>query len=155
VKIACKEGALKGDNIYTKILIRKFIWLVYVFKNNVLVFIRKLANQRRQRLTIHRLYSHIHVRKSRKEYYCAPLVKASSSKLKLVKSTFQTKALRQLVLTLDQGHLLETLSFCLFFLGSKIRTQAQQVQIRGSIMVTRFWRISEGGGSYRSVMENL
>ena len=50
VKIACKEGASKGDNIYTKIL-RKFIWLVYVFKNSVLVFICKLANQRRQRPT--------------------------------------------------------------------------------------------------------
>ena len=45
MKIACKAGASKGDNIYTKILIRKFIWLVYVFKNNVLVFICKLANQ--------------------------------------------------------------------------------------------------------------
>ena len=75
VKIACKVGASKGDNIYTKML-RKFIWLVYVvFKNSVLVFICKLANQRRQRsLPIHRFYSHIQVRKSRKEYCCAPLV---------------------------------------------------------------------------------
>jgi hypothetical protein len=38
VKIACKEGASKGDNIYTRTL-RKFTWLVYVFKNSVLVFI--------------------------------------------------------------------------------------------------------------------
>ena len=43
VKIACKEGASKGDNIYTKIL-RKFIWLVYVFKNSVLVFICKVPH---------------------------------------------------------------------------------------------------------------
>ena len=72
MKITCKAGASKGDNIYTKIL-RKFIWLVYVFKNSVLVFICKLANQRRQRLPIHRFYRHIQVRKSRKEYCCAPL----------------------------------------------------------------------------------
>ena len=78
VKIACKEGASKGDNIYTKILIRKFIWLVYVFKNSVFVFICKLANQRRQRLYIHRFYSHIQVRKFRKEYCCAPLHRVTS-----------------------------------------------------------------------------
>ena len=68
MKIACKAGASKGDNIYTKLYN-----IFYVFKNSVLVFIYKLANQRRQRLPIHRFYSHIQVRKTRKEYCCAPL----------------------------------------------------------------------------------
>jgi hypothetical protein len=69
------EGVLKGENIYTKIL-RK-LWLVcgiYVFKNSVLVFmmfICKLANQRRQRLPIHRYYSHAGTQVSKKILLCS------------------------------------------------------------------------------------
>jgi hypothetical protein len=50
VEIGCKEGASKGENIYPKILRKLWLWLRYLkaFKNSVLVFICKLANQRRQ-----------------------------------------------------------------------------------------------------------
>ena len=70
------EAPPKGENIYTKILQK--LWLVYgiyVFKNSVLVFmmfICKLANQRRQILPIHRFYSHTGTQVSKK-YCCAPL----------------------------------------------------------------------------------
>jgi hypothetical protein len=76
VKIACKEGA---SDRRAKIFIRKYwrklwlwLWYLKVFKNSVLVFICKLANQRKQRLPIHRFYCHTGS-KSRKEYCCDPL----------------------------------------------------------------------------------
>jgi hypothetical protein len=78
--------------IYTKYL-RKFIWLVYgiyVFKNSVLVFICELANRRRQRLPIHRFYSHIQVRKSRKQYCCAPLGRFGALQVRKVLSSVLT-----------------------------------------------------------------
>jgi hypothetical protein len=62
------------ENI-TKVIVLK------VFQNSVLVFICKLANQRRQRLPIHRFYRHTGTQVSRKEYCCAPLIQTPNLSL--------------------------------------------------------------------------
>jgi hypothetical protein len=57
----CENSLQRRRVEAVKIFIRKLwrmLWYLKVFKNSVLVFICKLVNQKRQRLPIHRCYSH-------------------------------------------------------------------------------------------------